>query len=69
MTNLEKFLILYSDKYGIQSSVPEPTAVWLRHEQNKVTEMQEFQAASAVHIQIHKIPDSKSQVQHIVICC
>jgi hypothetical protein len=39
MTNLEKFLILYSDKYGIQPRVPEPTAAWLRHEQNKVTEM------------------------------
>lgn len=39
MTNLEKFLILYSDKYGIQPSVPEPTMGRLRHEQNKVTEM------------------------------
>jgi len=39
MTNLEKCLILYSDKYGIQLRVPEPPAVWLRHEQNNVTEM------------------------------
>lgn len=65
MTILEKFLILYSDKYGIQPSVPEPTRGWLRHDQNKVTEMREFQVASAVRIQIHKIVDSKSQVQHI----
>jgi len=39
MTNPEKFLILYSDKYGIQPSVPEPTRGWLKQEQNKVTEM------------------------------
>jgi hypothetical protein len=39
MTNLEILLILYFDKFGIQPRVPEPTVVWLRHEQNTVTEM------------------------------